>query len=64
MTKLSYGEMFALIFNGKKPQIVYIYCLLHVYLGVTNHAGPLCLLNCLKGRSIDRMFLIRVIDCD
>lgn len=59
MTKLSYGEMFALIFNGKKTQIVYI-----LYLGVTNHAGPLCLLNCLKGRSIDRMFLIRVIDCD
>lgn len=35
-----------------QTNLVYVYYLL--YLGVFNHAGPLCLLNCLKGRPIDR----------
>lgn len=54
MTEILYGDLFSNIFYALKAQtnLVYVYYLL--YLGVFNHAGPLCLLNCLKGRSIDR----------
>lgn len=52
MTKLSYGEMFALIFNGKKPQIVYI--LFVTCISRCNQSCGTIVLTELPEREIDR----------
>lgn len=52
MTKLSYGEMFALIFNGKKNQIVYI--LFVTCISRCNQSCGTIMLTELPERKIDR----------
>lgn len=52
MTKLSYGEMFALIFNGKKTQIVYI--LFVTCISRCNQSCGTIVLTELPEREIDR----------